>query len=67
MKDRPTVRDDDLPKKKVTHDIGQDLTLLSVFELNERVILLQEEILRLETAAKAKSVAKGAADAFFKR
>jgi uncharacterized small protein (DUF1192 family) len=61
------MRDDEnLPKKKIVHEIGQDLSLLSVFELNERIEILNTEITRLETAAKAKSAAKGAADAFFK-
>jgi uncharacterized small protein (DUF1192 family) len=61
------MRDDEnLPKKKIVHEIGQDLSLLSVFELKERVELLNEEIARLEAAAKSKAAAKGAADAFFK-
>ena len=58
--------DDDRPKKKPKHEIGQDLSLLSVFELNERVAILREEIARLEAAAKTKAAAKGAADSFFK-
>jgi uncharacterized small protein (DUF1192 family) len=58
--------EDDKPKKKITHDIGQDLSLLSVFELNERIDLLKEEIGRLEAAVAAKSSAKDAAAAFFK-
>lgn len=61
------MRDDENePRKKISHEIGQDLSLLSVFELNERVALLKEEIARLEAAAKAKASAKNAADAFFK-
>ena len=28
--------DEDHPRKKITHEIGQDLALLSVGELNER-------------------------------
>jgi uncharacterized small protein (DUF1192 family) len=58
--------EDDRPKKKIAHEIGQDLSLLSLFELNERVDLLKAEIARLEAAARAKSAAKGAADSFFK-
>jgi uncharacterized small protein (DUF1192 family) len=62
------MRDEDLePKRKPTHEIGQDLSLLSVFELRERVALLKEEIARLEAAAAAKDAARGAADLFFKR
>ena len=29
----PAIEDDDRPRKKITHEIGQDLTLLSVEEL----------------------------------
>ena len=44
----PAVDPDDLPKKKVTHEIGQDLSLLSIAELSDRIALLKEEIARLE-------------------
>ena len=44
----PAIDDDDRPKKKITHEIGQELTLLSVGELTERIALLKEEIARLE-------------------
>jgi uncharacterized small protein (DUF1192 family) len=61
------MRDDEnLPKKKIVHEVGQDVSLLSVFELKERIEILNEEIVRLEAAAKSKAAAKGAADAFFK-
>ena len=30
--------DDDRPKKKITHEIGQELALLSVKELQERIV-----------------------------
>ncbi len=40
----PAIEDDDRPKKKITHEIGQDLTLQSVKELDERVALLRDEI-----------------------
>ena len=59
--------DDDRPKKKIVHEIGQDLTLLSVGELNERVALLKEEIARLEADAVSKRASKSAADLFFKK
>ena len=38
----PAIDPDDLPKKKVTHEIGQDLSLLSVGELTDRIGLLKE-------------------------
>jgi uncharacterized small protein (DUF1192 family) len=59
--------DDDRPKKKITHDIGQDLYLLSVKELEERIALLTEEIERLKTAVAGKQSSRSAADSFFKK
>ena len=63
----PAIQDDDRPKKKITHEIGQDLTLLSVGELTERVTLLREEIGRLEANMATKQASKSAADLFFKK
>ncbi len=63
----PAADDDDRPKKKVTHEIGQDLTLLSVSELTERVALLKDEIARLEANMAGKQASKSAADQFFKK
>jgi uncharacterized small protein (DUF1192 family) len=59
--------DDDRPKKKVAHEIGQDLSLLSVEELQARVLLMQDEIKRLEADMSRKRDKKAAADQFFKR
>ena len=42
--------DDDRPAKKTAHEIGSDLSLLSVDELSARIALLKEEIARLERA-----------------
>ncbi len=42
------IDDDDKPKKKLAHEIGQELTLLSAVELTDRIALLKEEIARLE-------------------
>lgn len=58
---------DELPKKKVTHEIGQDLALLSVSELTERIGLLKGEIGRLETEIARKLASQTAANAFFKK
>jgi uncharacterized small protein (DUF1192 family) len=58
---------DDLPKKKIVHEMGQDLSLLSVGELGERIELLKEEIARLETEMARKRASKSAADTFFKK
>ena len=60
------TEDDDRPRRKVTHDIGQDLSLLSVEELAERVALLKTEITRLEQAAAKKRASREAANNIFK-
>jgi uncharacterized small protein (DUF1192 family) len=59
--------DDDRPKKKIAHEIGQDLTLLSVEELAARIALMREEIARLEADIGRKAASRSAADNFFKR
>ena len=62
----PAFDEDDRPKKKIAHEIGQDLTLLSVIELNARIELLRDEIARLEADIKTKQASRSAADQFFK-
>jgi uncharacterized small protein (DUF1192 family) len=63
----PAFDEDDAPKKKIVHEIGQDLTLLSAAELTERIALLKDEIARLEADMAKKRVLKSAADQFFKK
>ena len=63
----PAIEDDDKPKKKIAHEIGQDLSLLSVEELTARVRLLHDEINRLEADMAQKRASRSAADQFFKR
>ena len=63
----PAIDEDDKPKKKIAHEIGQDLTLLSVDELAARVQLMRDEISRLEADMAQKRVSRSAADQFFKR
>jgi uncharacterized small protein (DUF1192 family) len=63
----PAIDEDDKPKKKLVHEIGQDLTLLSAGELMERINLLKEEIARLEADMAKKQAMKSAADTFFKK
>jgi len=63
----PAIDDDDRPKKKIVHEIGQDLTLLSVKELTERIALLNEEIARLDQDRNNKQASRSAADLFFKK
>jgi uncharacterized small protein (DUF1192 family) len=60
------IEEDDRPRKKVSHEIGQDLSLLSVEELGERIALLTTEVERLRVAAAKKNASKDAANAFFK-
>lgn len=61
------IEDDDRPRKKISHDIGQDLTLLSVEELQGRIGLMREEIARLEADIGKKQASRSAADQFFKK
>jgi uncharacterized small protein (DUF1192 family) len=60
------IEDDDKPRKKLTHEIGQDLSLLSVEELTERIALMNSEIERLQVAMTRKQASKDAANSFFK-
>jgi uncharacterized small protein (DUF1192 family) len=62
--------DDELaagPARKASHEIGQDLSRLSVEELGERVALLQEEIERLKREADRKSKQRSAANLLFRQ
>jgi uncharacterized small protein (DUF1192 family) len=63
----PAFDDEDAPKKKPSHEIGQDLTLLSAGELAERIALLKGEVARLEADIAKKQSVKSAADLFFKK
>jgi uncharacterized small protein (DUF1192 family) len=60
------IEDDDRPKKKISHEIGQDLSLLSVEELTERIALMNSEIDRLQAAMTRKRASKDVANNFFK-
>jgi uncharacterized small protein (DUF1192 family) len=61
------LEEDDRPKKKVAHEIGQDLALLSVEELSDRIALLNDEVARLRAALEKKHASRSTADQFFKR
>jgi uncharacterized small protein (DUF1192 family) len=63
----PAIDEDDRPKKKIVHEIGQDLALLAVKELQERIVVLKEEIGRLEAAVASKQASRNVADQFFKK
>jgi uncharacterized small protein (DUF1192 family) len=60
------IDDEDRPAKKIAHEIGQELALLSVEELNDRVALLKAEIGRLEGALAGKKASRDVASKFFK-
>ena len=59
--------DDEPQKKLVSHEIGQDLSALSIEELEKRVELLKEEVSRLEDASAAKRASMSSAESFFKK
>jgi uncharacterized small protein (DUF1192 family) len=61
------MEEDAPPKKKQPHEIGQDLSLLSVEELSERIKLLEDEIARLDAARTQKRASRTTADQFFKK
>jgi uncharacterized small protein (DUF1192 family) len=63
----PIIDEEERPKKKLVHEIGQDLALLSVEELRDRIALLREEIARLEAAMASKQASRSTADGFFKK
>jgi uncharacterized small protein (DUF1192 family) len=63
----PAMDEDDRPKKKISHEIGQELALLSIGELEERIALLKDEITRLQAAIASKQGSRSVADQFFKK
>ncbi|MCJ8150560.1 DUF1192 domain-containing protein [Shinella sedimenti] len=58
--------DDDRPKKKIAHEIGSDLSLLSADELTARIDLLKQEIARLEAERQKKDASRSAAESLFR-
>jgi uncharacterized small protein (DUF1192 family) len=61
------IFEEEAPKKKLAHEIGEDLSKLSLDELAARADLLRAEIARLEEAATAKKASAEVAKSFFKR
>jgi uncharacterized small protein (DUF1192 family) len=59
--------DDEPVRPASVHTIGQDLSLLSVEEIGQRIESLKAEIVRLEAELLAKGSSKDAAEAFFRR
>ena len=60
------IVDENEPKKKLPFQVGQDLSDLSVGDIEEIVAELKAEIDRLQIDAKQKQASKSAADALFK-
>ena len=52
--------------KKPVHEVGMVLDTLSVDELEERILLLESEIVRLKQAIVHKKSSRSAADSVFK-
>ncbi|MBV8961749.1 MAG: DUF1192 domain-containing protein [Hyphomicrobiales bacterium] len=63
------MNDEELRPKRPSpiHEIGQDLSTLSIAEIEERIAALRNEIMRLDTAKSQKLAAQGSAKSFFKR
>ena len=59
--------EDDRPKAKSAHEIGQDLSALSLAEIDQRVAMLKAEIERLMEMRAKKDASRSAADAFFRK
>lgn len=63
-----SVFDDDAAKPAPrVHEIGQDLSLLSVDELDERIGQMKDEIARIEAELATKGTTKDAAEALFRK
>ncbi len=60
------IDDEDKPRRKIGHEIGQDLSLLSVEDLNERIALLTAEVDRLKIEMAKKRASREAANNVFK-
>jgi len=58
--------DEDLPRRRKPHEVGMPIETMSVDELEERIGLLEGEIVRLRQAIEARQRTKQAADSIFK-
>ena len=54
-------------KPKPQSILGEDLSVMSVHELEARIAALEVEIVRSREALRSRAATKNAADAFFKR
>jgi uncharacterized small protein (DUF1192 family) len=53
-------------RKKAVHEIGQDLSLLSAAECEDRIAILEAEVARIRSALTKKQASRNAAERFFK-
>ncbi|MDM9625895.1 DUF1192 domain-containing protein [Rhizobium sp. S152] len=58
--------DDDRPLKKPAHEIGMDLSAISVDELKTRIDMLKAEITRIEAEITRKASGRSAAENLFR-
>jgi uncharacterized small protein (DUF1192 family) len=63
----PLIDEEPAKKKKPAHELGEDLSTLSLNELEERIRLLKIEIERIETIIRSKRASADVAASFFKR
>jgi len=61
------LQDDDRPKPKRRHEIGEDVSLLGASELQTRIGELRQEIERLEAELASRGQTRSAAESLFKR
>ena len=61
------LEDELRPVKPVGPALGEDLSLLSIHELEERIAACRREIDRLEAALADKRASRAAADSVFRR
>jgi uncharacterized small protein (DUF1192 family) len=62
------IQSDDEPLRKLArHEVGQDLSALSIEEIDARLLQLQVEIERLQQERARKQAVRGAADALFRK
>ncbi len=62
-----SIFDDQPIRKPARHEIGQDISLLSVDDLTTRIGELKAEIARLEAELATKGTTRTAAEALFSR
>jgi uncharacterized small protein (DUF1192 family) len=60
------MEDEDRPKPKTVHVLGENLDMVSIEELRLRVAVLEGEIQRINNEIARKIASKSAADTFFK-